>query len=100
MESEIRSIWEDSYNREEQAFLLETLKEEVRHANIAKSILLLLREESSGFTKREIIESVACRRQRLLQTLKNLVELGKVYKSTGGKKGNPFKYRLQPWNQK
>lgn len=98
METEFKSIWEESYDKEEQALLLESLKEEVRHANIAKSILLVLRGDSNGLTKAEIIESVACRRQRLLQTLNKLLELGKVYKSEVGKKGTPFRYRLQPWN--
>ena len=100
MESEFTSLWEESYNKEEQALLLESLKEEVRHANAAKSILMALRDESEGLTKAEIIQLARCRRQRVLQTLNKLLELGKVHKSAGGKKGKPFRYRLQPWNQK
>lgn len=100
MESEFRSIWEDSFTKEDQARLLESLKEEVRDANAAKSILMALRDESDGLTKAEIIQLVRCRRQRVLQTLNKLLELKKIFRSLGGKKGNPFRYRLQPWNQK
>lgn len=100
MESEFRSIWEDSFSKEDQVRLLESLKDEVRDANAAKSVLMALRDESEGLTKAEIIELVRCRRQRVLQALNRLLELEKIFKSAGGKKGKPFKYRLQPWNQK
>lgn len=100
MESEFLSIWDGSYNKEEQARLLEALKEEVRDANAAKSILMVLRDEPNGLSKVEIIELVRCRRQRVLQALNKLLELEKIFKSAGGKKGKPFRYRLHPWNQK
>lgn len=100
MESEFRSIWEDSFSKEDQARLLESLKEEVRDANAAKSILMALRDESEGLTKTEIIELVRCRRQRVLQALKRLLELEKIIRSSVGKKGMPFRYRLQTQDQK
>jgi hypothetical protein len=100
MGSEFRSIWEDSFDKEEQARLLESLKEEVRDANAAKSILMCLADENEGFTKAEIIQFVRCRRQRVLRALSRLLELQKVFRSDGGRKGKPFRYRLKAWNQK
>lgn len=97
MNAEFRTIWTDNYDFAEQAKLLEQIKSEVRHEKIAKAILVTLYGVGEGMTKAELLAQVSCRRQRFLQTLKKLVELGKVHKSPIGKKTKPFLYRTKPW---
>ena len=98
MKQEIRSMWDDLYDHEAQGKLLAQLKDEVRFDRIAKSILIALSNESSGLTKIELLGRVRSRRQRFLSTLKSLVELERVFKSKGGKRNQPFRYKLTKWN--
>ncbi len=97
MNTEFKSIWSDVYDHEEQAKLLEQMKAEVRHDKIAKAIMLALYGVEEGMTKAELQDKVACRKQRFLQTLKQLTELGKIHKTSIGKKTKPFLYRTKPW---
>ncbi|MBX7232041.1 MAG: hypothetical protein K1X29_08140 [Bdellovibrionales bacterium] len=97
METEFKNMWDDVWNETEQAALLEKLKQEVRFANTAKLILTALSGNPEGATKKELAAKARCRSTRFRDTLSQLLEQKKIYKSKIGKKGMPFKYRLQPW---